>query len=114
MASAACWMSQRNHLGSRRIDLLSGFVDGFSEVWVFDRGVVDEVDFAVEEGLEVFFEVDVIAVPGFPRCVAKFDDEVDVALVRFEVADCGGAEDVESLDVVASADLGDLVGMFCD
>ena len=42
-------MSQRKHLGSRRIDLLPGFVDGFSEVGVFDGGVVDEVDFTVKE-----------------------------------------------------------------
>ena len=52
-----------------------------------------------------------IAVPGFTGCVAEFDNEIDVALVGFEVADCGGAEDVEPLDVVTSADLSDLVGV---
>ena len=55
-----------------------------------------------------------IAVPGFTGCVAEFDDEVDVALVRSEVANRGRTEDIKPLDVVASANLGDLLGVFCD
>ncbi len=45
---ATCWMSHRKDLGSRRINLLPGLVDGFSEVGVFDGGIVDEVDGSVE------------------------------------------------------------------
>ncbi len=48
MRWVACWMSHKKDLGSRRIDRLPGLVDGFSEVWVFDGGVVHEIDFSVE------------------------------------------------------------------
>ena len=47
-------MSARQVLTSGSIDGFSGGVYRFSEVGVFDGGVVDEVDFSVEKGFEVF------------------------------------------------------------
>ena len=76
--------------------------------------MVDDVDCAFEKVLEIFFWVDVVAVPRFHGSVAEVDQEVDIAGVGVEVADGCGTEDLEPLDAVASAEFDWLVGVLGD
>ena len=96
------------------VDCRSGLLDRLAEVGIAEVGLDHEVHGAVEQFAEVRVEAVVDANVGGVGLGQERDEEVEVAGLEVEVSARGGAEQVEALDLVLAAEVGDRFGLVGD
>src|ERR1035437_5315758 len=114
MRSAACRMSYKYILGSRRIEQDLGLVHCRAEVRVPDGRGFNEVDGAAEQGSEILEQPKVRSGPAAGRLRREIDEEVEVAASGSACPIRCRAEQRQPAYVVSPAQLRQLIPVLLD
>ena len=96
-------MSWRSEWILCSINRLLGFVDFLLEKWILNGPTGNQIDFASEQGLEIFVETEELGEGALSVRAVKDDKEVHIAL-RAEVLPEDGPKGMKTHDMVGFAE----------